>query len=82
VAAGAQPPDAGDVLDALDEEARPDLSEALTSEPTRMGPAWLWQVDTPPPAEAIGGTVVVSAFTGRVLFAATTSWQGGHVLVG
>jgi hypothetical protein len=47
----------------------------------RAGPAWLWQEPAPPPAEATGGTVLVSALTGRLLFAATTSWQGGRVLV-
>jgi hypothetical protein len=46
--------------------ARPDLLE-------RLGPVWVWQDLGPPPAEGVGGTVLVSGLTGRLLFAAPTT---------
>jgi hypothetical protein len=55
----------------------PPLAGALRARPdrfTRRGPVWVWQDNAPAPTEGIGGTVLVSAVTGELLFSGGTSW--------
>jgi len=53
------------------------LADAVAAQPARfarLGPVWVWQDGAPAPTEGVGGTVLVSASTGELLFASGTSW--------
>lgn len=74
-----------DPFEVVSRELADELKAVVEAHPDRFlrrGPVAVWQHLSPPPAEDLGGTVLVSLQTGRVLFAATTSWQGGRVLTG
>lgn len=70
---------------ALVHDLEPSLAAAIGARPERLrrtGQLWCWQDLAPPPVDGVGGTVLVDAASGAVLFAASTTWQGGRVLVG
>lgn len=45
-----------------------------------LGPISVWQDLSPPPTEGIGGTVIVSNLSNKLLYAATTSWANGETV--
>lgn len=71
-------PAAAAALNAVPAALRPLPRPLRPDELARKGPVWCWQDLAPPPGE-IGGTLLLHAITGDLLYAATTDWAGGTV---